>query len=59
MARVANMRVKGVLPGLTYASIAWVSASMPVAAVIGAGIFATRFGSRIATFGVQFSIRCL
>ena len=45
--------------GLKRSLTKWHLTALGVGATIGAGIFATRFGSRIATIGVQLSIRCL
>src|SRR5579863_3051668 len=52
MALIAQASVTGVAMVETYASMAWVSASMPVAAVKPGGIPAISTGSLIATLGV-------
>src|SRR5690349_4968949 len=53
MALMAQASVIGVAAVDTYASTAWVSASMPVAAVSAGGLPTMRTRSLMATFGVQ------
>src|SRR5512146_3222418 len=53
MALMAHASVIGVAMVETYASTAWVRASMPVAAVRAAGLPTMSSGSLMAMFGVQ------
>src|SRR5574338_1074350 len=53
MAWMAQASVIGVARVETYASTAWVRASLPVAAVSAGGLPTISSGSLIATFGVQ------
>src|SRR6266567_1470259 len=53
MALMAQASVIGVAMVETYASTAWVRASMPVAAVSAGGLPTIRTGSLMAMFGVQ------